>query len=247
MAVIALSDAHGKFMGLSAHWHNAVFFGEVDIGCTYALGPQHVCAAEPAVGFYQLFNRQLLGLSREPTTQAKFAEVANVILSGDQPSDFLIRLLLKRVQQRVVIILHPEVDFIDDGQYRNLVHRTTQPGSTSLNSQTARGIGGNGEILISGLPKPQIIHIAAFYPADGVDVLQLFFCETQGTVGLQLLFDFLHHFRCEENILVAAVKDPGGFIAAELMIDALAHAEFVHVNFQKTGNDRIKFYVSVSF
>ena len=78
-------------------------------------------------------------------------------------------------------------------------------------------------------------------------LLQLLFRETKGTVGLQLLFGFVHHFRGEENILVAAVEGLGGFIAAELMIDALAHAEFVHVNFQKTGNDRIKFHVSVSF
>jgi hypothetical protein len=55
---------------------------------------------------------------------------------------------------------------------------------------------------------------------------------------LDLLIDLLYHLRRKEYVLVAAFESPGGLVTAELMVDALTHAEFVHIYFQKAGNDR---------
>jgi hypothetical protein len=77
-----------------------------------------------------------------------------------------------------IIILHAKIYFINNGQHGNFIHGTTQPGTTRFNRQTAGIIGGNDEIFKPGLPDTQKINVTSFDPADIVNILQFFLCES---------------------------------------------------------------------
>mgnify|MGYP006990132378 CR=1 FL=1 len=46
-------------------------------------------------------------------------------------------------------------------------------------------------------PRAQMLYVVFLYPDDGTQKVQLIILERQLTVGLDLLFDFLNHFRRE--------------------------------------------------
>lgn len=236
--MVSLANAHNPFMSHRTHGSHTVLLGEVHIGCadTHGIVVQGIVLTEN-------LDRQVLCLSRKTATKAKFAEHTDVVSAVNESCYLSDQLFREGSEQLVIVVVHAEVDLVYNTKHRNFVHRSVQPSSLGFDSESALCILGDFEVLITRLPKAKEIHIGTTNPLDSVKICQFVLSETQFAVFLQLMLDFFHHLFGELHVLVAALEGPGGLVAWKLMINGLAHAEFVHIGFQKTGDDR--FHVEI--
>ena len=231
----ALIHLH-KFMCIGADRRDVVLHGKIDIRCTDAVFRFGNEASD----------NDVLPFAGEPSAAAEFREFEG-IGAVIHRLDLCIEACLCGSAQCLIVILHPEVNFIDNFQQINLKLHGRKQRAVHNNLQFAVFIELCGHIVADRMPEPQKFHIVILDKTDRAQVIQFFLPEAERAEMVNLIVDLLHHFRCENDALVAAFEI---ILTAEIGVlveNDLIHIEFVEVSVQQGNDNRFKLHVDSSF
>ena len=110
--MIALPGTHDPFMRHGTHRCHIPFFRQIDIGSTDA----------GRILIVLIVHRQFLCLRGQAAPQSKFAKITKTIGSIYKFLNLILQPLPEGSIQSVIIIIHPEKYFVDDGKSRDLIH-----------------------------------------------------------------------------------------------------------------------------
>ena len=142
----------------------------------------------------------------------------------------------------IIIICHPEINFINNCENRNFIHRSVKPCSFCLNRKTARRIRINFKIFKTRLPYLEMINIILMKPLNFRQIFQFICCKTQMAVLMYLFFYLFSHLLCKDYPGITAFKSPFCLIRRKLMINRLPHRKFVKVSFKQTSDNWLQFH-----
>ena len=144
-----------KFMGIGADGGQIVFHGKPDVG-----------GAHQVVGLLgQTANHDLLPIPGEPSAAAEFCQREGVF-AGVEVSDLLIQPLLRGFQQHVIVVLHPEVDLVDDLQQVNLKLHGGEQRTPHHHGQLALGAQLGLHVVADRMPEAEELHIVVLDKSD---------------------------------------------------------------------------------
>ena len=217
VTVDALIHLH-KLMRIGADGGEVVLHREIDVGGT---GAALCFGRKPA-------DNNVLPFAGESAAAAELCK-GKGIGAVVQRFDLFVQLFFCRFQERIIIVRHAEVNFVDDLQEMDLeLHRGEQrtfDNDGELAAFTQRCC----DILPDGMPQTEKFYIVVFDEADGTQIVELILAESQGTEMVDLGVDLLEHFGCELHILVTAFKVVFSAQIGMFMEDDLIHIEFIQV------------------
>ena len=236
----------GQGDGVDALVHLHILMGVGADGLQAVLHRQpHVGGADAVGGFLgEAADDHVLPLAGEAAAAAEFGELEGV-LACLEVRDLLVQLLFCRGAQGCVVVLHAEVDLVDNLQQVDLELHGGEERAAYGNVQVTAHAQADIHIIADGPPQAQELHIVALDEADGAQIVQLRFGEGQRAEVVDLRVDFVEHVLGEGHIRVAAAEV---VLAAEigmLVEDDLIHVEFVQVCVQQGGDDRLKLHSGV--
>ena len=145
-----------------------------------------------------------------------------------------------------------KVDFIDDGQHRNLKQDGVQPGALDGDVNVATGQWGHCDVFFVQLEQAQKIHKVAFNEAHRAQVGQLGILEMQAAQRANLIADF-GHMRCKIDASLVTERVTAGLRARisalepvlhlcprKLVQHHLHHGELVEVGVKQAGDDHVR-------
>ena len=188
---------------------------------------------------------KFLGFSRKTTSQTKLTISSKEILFINL-INLIIELFLKAIKSFVIVIIHSKINFINNSESRNLIHRSIQPRTVRFDRKSASCICNNSKIFKTRLPESQKVNIRRLKPLDIPKISKLLLCKTKRTISSKLFFNLLYHFGSKENILIATLKGPSSHITWKLMVNCLSHRELIKVSLKQRVDNRIKFHSLIS-
>ena len=96
------------------------------------------------------------------------------------------------------------------------------------------------------MPETEELYVVVFYKTNGTKIVELLLRKSQRTKMIYLGVDFFRHFRCKNDVFIAALEI---ILTAEigmLVKDHLIHIEFVEVCVKQRHNNRFEFHSIIS-
>ena len=214
------------FVGISADGLEAVLPRQIHIGGSHAV---FRFAGEAAHHLILPFPGQ--------TAAAAELRKAEGVLAGAEILDLPVQAFLRRSPESGIIVLHAEIDLIDDLQQIDLKLHGGKQRAPDDDVQAATGRQGGLHIIPDRMPQAQKLHIVVFDKADGTQIIQFLFRKAQGAEMVDLGIDLLEHLPGEHHALIAAAEIVLAAQVGMLVEDHLIHIELVQVGIQQRLND----------
>jgi hypothetical protein len=192
-------------------------------------------------GSQQFTNYIILPLATQTAATAKFCEL-EVIQFVAETTDFAVKLLSCCRSKCHIVILHTEVNLIDNFKKINLElhYREQRSGYLDTEFTFAVFIADKIAVDISTERSPQTkeLDIVGFDEAKRTKIVQLFLGKGESAEVVYLSVDFLTHFHCELDVLIATLKQINSVEIGMLVKHYLVHIEFVKVGVKQRHNTR---------
>ena len=233
--VDALIHLH-EFMCIGTDRRDIVFHRKIDIGSTDAV----FCFGDETP------HHNILPLAGEPSATAEFREfecVGPVV----HRTDLRVQPLLGRFPQFFVIILHPEIDLVDNLEQIDLKLHRGKERAVHNDAQFSVFVQLRRHIVTDRMPQPQEFDIIVFDKANGAQVVKLLLLEAKCAEMVDLLVDLLHHLRRKDDTLAPAFEV---ILAAEISVlveNDLIHVELIQIRVQQRNHDRFQLHKNLPF
>ena len=211
-----------ELMGIGADGGQIILHGKIHVGGSGAVFRLLGEAADHLV----------LPGPGQPTAAAELGK-AEGIFAGIEVLDLLLQLLPGRGLQHGVVVVHPEIDLVDDLQQVDLKLHGREHGPRYGQFQLSLVRQSRVDIFPDGVPQPQELHIVPLDEADRAQVVQLCLGKAQGAQVVDLGIDLRKHLLRKNDALVSALEAVFSDQVRVLVKDHLIHIEFVQVRIQK--------------
>jgi hypothetical protein len=173
----------------------------------------------------------ILPLAGKATTATELCELEVVEFIAGEAEDFVIETLTSRLNENEVVILHAEIDLIDDFEKVNLKERNGEERTTYFNAKftLARLVAYEIAIDISTKrpPKTEELNIVGLDKTERTEISQLFVSESECAEMVYLCVDFVAHRDCEFHVLIATLEEIFSVEVGVLVEHYLSHCKFV--------------------
>jgi hypothetical protein len=223
-------------VGVGANGSATILHCEGDVG-----------GADAVIEFEKFLYGIVLPFAGEATTATELCELEVIEFIAGEAEDFIEKTLAGGLNEVQVVILHTEINLIDDFKKVNLEEGNREEGAAYFNAEFAFPftffilcICDKIAIDISAQRSPQTeeLNIVGLDKAKGTKISQLFIGESECAEMVYLCIDFIAHRGRKFHVLVATFEKIFSVEVGVLVEHYLSHCKFVKVSVKKRHNTR---------
>jgi hypothetical protein len=210
-------------VSISADGLAAIFHCEIYIGSTYTVA-----------GLKKLTNYIVLPFTRKSTAATELCKL-KVIKFLTEADNLVVQLLASRSHKGEIVILHTEVNLVDNLKQINLELHCGEDRTIHLNVEFS-AIKPAVYVSAERAPETKELDIVLLDKAKSSKIVKLLVAEGESAKMVNLCIDFLAHFLSKLHSAIATLEDILAVEVSVLVKHHLVHIEFVKVGIQQ-GND----------
>jgi hypothetical protein len=207
-------------VGIGANRGTAILHSERNVRC-----------ADAIVEFEKLLYGIVLPLAGEATTTTELCELEVIEFVAGETEDFIIETLAGGLNENEVVILHAEIDFIDDFEKVNLEERDREERTAYFDAEFAIALFIYNYIAIhistKRSPKTEELYIVGLDKTERAEISQLFIGKGECAEMVYLCVDFIAHLYGERHVLVATFEEIFSIKVGVLVEHYLSHCKLV--------------------
>jgi hypothetical protein len=219
------------FVGVGANGSTAILHCEGDVR-----------GANAIIEFEKLLYSIVLPFAGESTTTTELCELEVIEFIACKAKHLVNETLAGGLNEADIIILHTEIDLVDDFEKVNFEERNREERAAYFDAEFAltRLIAYEVAIYIAAKrsPKTEKLNIVGLDKTEGAEIGQLFISERKRAEMVDLSVDFIAHRGREFHVLVATFKEIFSVEVGVLVEHYLSHCKFVKVGVKKRHDTR---------
>jgi hypothetical protein len=201
-----------------------------------------VRSADAIIKFEKFLYGIILPFAGEATTATELCELEVIEFIAGEAENFIEKTLAGGLNEVQVVILHTEINLIDDFKKVNLKEGNREKGTAHFNAEfaLARFIAYEIAIDVSTKrsPKTEELNIVRLDETERAKISQLFIGESECAEMVYLCIDFIAHRGRKFHVLVATFEEIFSVEIGVLVEHYLSHCKFVKVGVKKRHNTR---------
>jgi hypothetical protein len=218
-------------VGVGADGSTTILHCESDVG-----------GADAIIEFEKFLYGVVLPFAGEATTATELCELEVIEFITREAKYLGKQTLTGRLNKAQVIILHTEINLIDDFKKVNLEEGNREEGTAHFDAEFALAIFVAYNIAIDiatqRSPKTEELNIVGLDKTKGAKISQLFIGESESAKMVYLCVDFIAHRNREFHVLVATLEEIFSVEVGVLVEHYLSHCKLIKVGVKKRHNTR---------
>jgi hypothetical protein len=207
----------------------------------------NIGGADAIIEFEKFLYGIILPFAGEATTATELCELEVIEFIAGEAENFIEKTLASGLNEVQVVILHTEINLINDFKKVNLKEGNREKGAAHFNAEFAFPftffilcICDKIAIDISAQRSPQTeeLNIVGLDKTEGAKISQLFIGESECAEMVYLCIDFIAHRGRKFHVLVATFEEIFSIELGVLVEHYLSHCKFVKVGVKKRHNTR---------
>jgi hypothetical protein len=218
-------------MCISANGLAAIFHGKIYVGGAYAVA-----------GLEQLTDYIILPFTRKSTAATELCKL-KVIKFLTEADNLVVQLLASRSHKGEIVILHTEVNLVDNLKQINLELHCGEDRTIHLNVEFST-IKPAVYVSAERAPETKELDIVLLDKAKSSKIVKLLVAEGESAKMVNLCIDFLAHFLSKLHSAIATLEDILAVEVSVLVKHHLVHIKLIEVSIKQRYDARREFHHS---